>query len=309
LIYCTLLNPSIDVCYSLDRLDVGGTHLDIPSKVYPSGKGLNVAATVKALGEEVMVTGVIPADDKSRFVKHLDSLGIGHALYEVPGCSRISVTLSERGRGQVTHITAEGRQLSPRIQDEVHEFIRSRLRPEDICALSGSLPRGFDPGAYANLIRDCRQHGVTTLIDSRGEALKLGVRANPTMIKPNLVELEGFFGEQIKGVRHIALKGKRLLDSGISYVFISLGADGLIAIHDDDCLLCSVPAVEVIDTVGCGDALAAGIIVGHVRKFSFHETCRMAVAAATSKALHLGPGFIDRDEVCRLMEEVVIQAV
>ena len=52
--------------------------------------------------------------------------------------------------------------------------------------------------------------------------MKLGVRAKPTVLKPNGVELEEFFGEQVQGVHHMALKGKLLLDRGIPYVFISL---------------------------------------------------------------------------------------
>jgi tagatose 6-phosphate kinase len=129
------------------------------------------------------------------------------------------------------------------------------------------------------------------------------------MVKPNLSELEAYFGEQIRGVRHIALKGKRLLDVGIGQVFISLGSDGMIAVHQNECLLCSPPAVDVVDTVGCGDALVAGLTVGQARGFSFAEMCRMAVACGVSNAMHPGPGSVDRDEVADLMPRVTIEAV
>jgi tagatose 6-phosphate kinase len=67
--------------------------------------------------------------------------------------------------------------------------------------------------------------------------------------------------------------------------------------------------VPVVDTVGCGDALVAGILVAKKRGFSFYETCRMAIACGVSKALHRGPGTISRDEVWQLMEDVQITAV
>jgi 1-phosphofructokinase family hexose kinase len=179
----------------------------------------------------------------------------------------------------------------------------------DLWAFSGSIPRGIDKDAYQKMIAMGKKNGIDAMLDSRAELLKRGVRAKPRMIKPNLTELEQFFGEQIQGVHHIALKGKRFVDMGIDYVFISLGSDGMIAIHENDCLLCSVPEVKTVDTVGCGDALVAGLLVGYSRKFSFSEMCRMAVACGASKAMHRGPGIVTRNEVWQLMEEVEIKAI
>jgi fructose-1-phosphate kinase PfkB-like protein len=155
----------------------------------------------------------------------------------------------------------------------------------------------------------CRDRGTSCLLDTRGIPLKVGVRAVPLVVTPNHMELEEFFGEEIKGVHHIALMGKRLIDLGVGYVFITLGDDGVIAIHENDCLLCTPPVVKTVDTVGCGDAFAAGIIVALKRKFSFVETCRMAVACGSSKSMHEGPGVVTLDEVWQLMEDVKITAV
>jgi 1-phosphofructokinase family hexose kinase len=309
LIYCIIFNPAIDVCYTLKNLEPASTSLDVPAAVFPAGKSLNVAKVIRSLSEEVAVLGIMPEDDEPRFNRYLDALGIGHTFYNVEGSVRINVTIDETAQPQATHINSRGTPLPARAQDESFEFICSHLQPGDICVLSGSLPAGFDANAYLNLIQYCQGRNIVCLLDTRGDALKMGVRGRPTMVKPNLSELEDFFGEQIQGVHHIAFKGKRLIDLGVEYAFISLGEDGMIAIHENDCLLCSVPPVEAIDTVGCGDALVAGITVGYSRKFSFHETCRLAIACAASNATHSGPGVIDRDEVGRLMEEVIIKAV
>ena len=162
---------------------------------------------------------------------------------------------------------------------------------------------------YAKLVRICKEKRADTFLDTRGKPLRLGVRAKPSAIKPNSSELEELFGEQIKGVHHIALKGKKLLDRGVSHIFISLGSDGMIALHDNDCLLCVPPDVATLDTVGCGDALMAGILVAWKRKFSFTETCRLAIACGSSKAMHEGPQLVTRDEVWQLMEDVKITAI
>jgi fructose-1-phosphate kinase PfkB-like protein len=97
---------------------------------------------------------------------------------------------------------------------------------------------------------------------------------------------------------------------GIPYVFITLGSDGAIALHKNECLLCSLDLEDkVIDTVGCGDAFLGGIIVGRERDFSFHEICRLAIACGASNAVNRGPGEINSDQVWRYMERVKISSI
>ncbi|MFP4416209.1 MAG: 1-phosphofructokinase family hexose kinase [Chitinispirillaceae bacterium] len=309
MIQCAMCNPAVDVVYTLDELKPGTTAVDIPSSIYPAGKGINVAKVVKALGEDTRVLALIPDNDRVRFSTYLDLLEIDYAFYPVAGSARINTTFAEKEIRQATHINSVGTSYPPRVQDEFIAFVQSHLEKGDRWVFTGSLPRGFTPDTYARLIRAVREKQIFCLLDSRGEALRQGVRAFPTMVKPNLSELEEFFGEHIQGVHHIALKGKRLLDLGIEYVFISLGADGMIAIHQNECLLCCGPSIEPVDTVGGGDAMVAGLLVAHGRGFSFSETCRLAIACGAGNALHRGPGVIQRDEVWRLMENVRVEAV
>ncbi len=309
MIYCTLLNPVVDVVYTVPELVPGTTMLDVPSVRIPAGKGLNAARSIRTLGEDVTVVGVLPEADAGRFGSHLAEYGIKSEFISVEGSARINVTISELETGQVTHLNSTGPRLSVRIQDELLAFIETKLQPHDIWVLSGSLPRGFEDSTYMKVISMCRDRNITTILDSRGTALNMGIRARPAMVKPNHSELEEYFGESIHGIHHIALKGKRLLDMGVGSIFVSLGEDGMIAVHENDCLLCSPPQVDVVDTVGCGDALVAGVAVAYARQFSFSELCRMAVACGTGNALHTGPGNISPDEVWRLMEDVRIEAV
>jgi 1-phosphofructokinase family hexose kinase len=308
-IICTLFNPAVDVTYRIDGFEVGAMRLDVPSHSVPSGKGLNVARVIHTLGEDVAVAGVIPQNDMRRFEGFIRDQGIIPILYESPGCARVNVTLTDPQTHCVTHINSASAQLPVRLQEEFLLFLAPHMESVSHWCFSGSLPEGFDSDLYSRIMSVCKEKGAQCILDTRGKAFKMGARAIPLAIKPNLAELEEFFGEEIKGVRHIALCGKRFIDMGIQYVFISLGSDGMIAIHENDCLLCSPPSVKVVDTVGCGDALVAGVIVAQKRNFSFAETCRMAVACGSSKSMHEGPGIVTLDEVWQLMEDVKITAV
>jgi len=295
------------VYFGVGEMQLGSTRTGVPSQLFPAGKGLNVAKVVRALGEEVCVTGIMPDSNRAWFEKYCESRKIVPRFFSIEGHARVNATILEEEVGQVTHISATGPKMTTRVQEDLQRFVSEVMKPGDFWVFSGSIPTGFDNDAYSKLIRQCRQAKTTTLLDTSGAALKMGVRAKPDMVKPNLTELEGYFGEKVKGIRHIALKGKKLLDTGIKYVFISLGSDGLIAIHENDCLLCSTPAVKVVDTVGCGDALVAGLVVGERRHFSFPEMCRLAVACGSSNAMHPGPGNIVLEEVWQLMEEVTVE--
>ncbi len=309
MIYCTLMNPAVDAVYGLEEIHPGTTLTDIKSLMFPAGKGINVARIIKTLGEEVCVYGLVHDHSRDVFLSFLESAQIQSHLVAIPGTTRINVTILESKTGQTTHLNSLQAPVPSTIQQELLDLIKPRIAKGDLCACSGSLPGGLGNDFYQKLIRVCRDNGAGCMLDTSGKALKLGVRAKPQMIKPNLEELEEFFGEKVQGVHHIALKGKRLVDMGIEYVFISLGSDGMIAIHDNDCLLCSPPAIRAVDTVGCGDALVAGLLTGYARKFSFSEMCRMAVACGASKALHCGGGSLERNEVWQLMEDVKIKSV
>lgn len=309
MIYCTLLNPAFDLIYSIDYFVSGSTLRDVSCHRYPAGKGINVARVVRTLGEEVSVIGVMADGDEKRFASYLENEEIYYRFFSVPWDVRLNVTIIERQENAVSHLNSTSPKLSQQVQNEFMRFVGKHQTAGDAWCFTGSIPPGFDDDLYAKMIRSCKEAGIDTFLDTRGKALRLGVRAKPSVLKPNIMELEDLYDEQIKGVHHMALKGKRLLDRGIPYVFISLGSDGMIALHDSDCLLCVPPQVKTVDTVGCGDALMAGILVAWKRQFSFSESCRLATACGASKAMHEGPHTVVQDEVWQLMEDVKITAV
>jgi 1-phosphofructokinase family hexose kinase len=309
LIWCTLLNPALDILYEVDDFINGKIYVNCPQQQIPAGKGLNVSRIIGQLGEEVCLTGLLPEYSEKQVTSFCEIHAISHHFYTIPGAIRLNTTINDKKNALSTHFSSVASTVSSRIQHEYTRFIEPKMQTGDYWCLSGSLPKGIHDNYYGTLISLCNEKGGRTLLDTRAAALQHGVRSKPLIIKPNLNELEEFFDEPIKGVHHIALKGKRLLDMGVSYIFISLGEDGMIALHKNDCLLCSPPHVEVRDTVGCGDAVVAGVTVALKRQFSFNETCRMAVACGTAKAMLSGPGSIMNNAVWQLMEEVSITSV
>ncbi len=308
MICTTLLNPSFDLIYTTP-ISGKTTYLDLPTRLFPAGKGVNCAKVIAALGEEVSLFSMMPEEDELRFSRYLEEHGIIHQPCLVPGSVRINTTVFEEQTKSTLHYNSEGNKLSTRIQDHFLRMIDTKISDGDLWLFSGSLPKGIEQNFYETMIGHCQNSNVETIVDTRDKPLEYALKAVPTIVTPNESELEYLFDEPIHGIKHLALKGKRLIDSGIEYVYITLGQDGVIALHENECILCKAPEIETVDTVGCGDAFMAGIAVGKQRGFSFSESCRLAVACGASNASHLGPGQIDNDQVWHFMEDVKVSSI
>ena len=305
MIYTTLFNPSIDIIYELNTAEELHTFTDLKTGIYPAGKGVNCAKVISALGEEVTVVSIMPKNDRNRFNQYLEEKNIRHISYEISGNARINTTILSKSNSSVTHYNSISNKISSHQLECVKNLILANIKNDDYLVLSGSL-NSNNLEFYKELIVESKNKNVKSIIDSRGEPFKYAISARPYIISPNEAELSEYYEEPIKGLHHLTLRGKRLVDSGIEKVFITLGEDGVIAITEDETIFCKPPEVEVIDTIGCGDAFLGGLIVAEKRNFSLRESCRLAVSCGASNATHIGPGEVDTDQIWKFMENVSI---
>ena len=307
MIYCTLYNPALDLVYEVSNLEESNTFIDVPSILYPAGKGVNVAKVIATLEEEVSVVALMPRNDSARFRHSLDEVGAQFIPFEIDGDVRINTTLLERSSGIVQHFNSLSMPLSTQLEDQFGRFISERMVAGDTWIFSGSLPRGMDTMGYHNLIKFAQSKGIECYLDSRGGALREALKAKPVVVTPNLSELEEYFGQEINGISEIVKRSKSLIAWGIEYLFVTLGEDGLLAFHNDMILRCTAPDIIAVDTVGCGDAFLAGVTVAIKREFSFREICRFAVATGSNSAESIGPGIVTKSRIAELMESVVLE--
>jgi 1-phosphofructokinase family hexose kinase len=308
-IYSALLNPAVDICYALPSLEPGQTYIDCELHLQAAGKGINTAKTVRKLGMESTILGIVPQDMRMFFQRYCDERGIDPHFLSTPGMSRINTTVLEKSQSRSTHMNALGSRVQPQLHQRFVEMVRGFVTPGDFWILTGSVPEGIEPRIYRDLAGIIQQNNAVAILDTRDEPLAQGIHAKPAVIAPNLSELEGFFREKIRGAHHIALKGKRLIDMGISYVFITLGSDGMIALHGNECLLCTVPPVDVVNTTGCGDALLGAAVAGMERRYDFRAMCRLACACGLSCAMSETTAQIDPDALESLKNKVDIVSV
>lgn len=102
--------------------------------------------------------------------------------------------------------------------------------------------------------------------------------------KPNRMEAELLSGVRITDDESARLAARRLLDTGLESVYITLGADGALAARDGES--CRVPSLapRLKNATGAGDAFTAAMVWGTLRGMSLGDICLAASAAAAIAA-------------------------
>jgi len=189
MILVVTLNPALDVTHEVDQVNWAGVNRPHRVHVRPGGKGVNVARTLRALGAEVTLAGLVGGGVGRELVTGLDGSGISTALTWVCGETRRTFAVVDTGRGDTAVFNEPGPPVSV---GEYREFFVTYERALASCAavvLSGSLPPGVPADAYADLIAAAAQASVPAILDASGAALAHGVAAGPALVKPNLAEL------------------------------------------------------------------------------------------------------------------------
>lgn len=181
----------------------------------------------------------------------------------------------------------------------------------DVICLCGSIPQGVEKDVYKVFTEFGKSTGKTVVLDCDGEALALGLTANPDIIKPNEYELEnlglstGLFekfstdlDERLRDVTEACVKvAKRYKTT----VICTRGADGSVHVNPQgDVIFRESMKVRLIGFSGAGDTFLSGYIAARFDKgFTEEYALICATAAGAMKVVLEGselPEATDIDE-------------
>ena len=249
--FCLCMSPAVDVTVTVGQAPKNGAVLkNVRDEENAGGKGLNVARHLASRGAEVACGGLLGKDNIAVFESELARYGIADAFVRVPGPTRRNEMIAWPGGGFKLNRAAfpDLVELPPLLA-----FFSGYENDTDaVFVLSGSLPACCPKDFYARCVRLLRQRGATVVLDASGEALRCGVSAHPSVIKPNAEEcadLVGFVPHTPDEFRRATGELRQFAQD----VIISDGASG--AWFNGE--FHAAPAVEAVDTTGAGDILLA----------------------------------------------------
>ncbi|HEL0558880.1 TPA: tagatose-6-phosphate kinase [Streptococcus equi subsp. zooepidemicus] len=260
MILTVTLNPSIDISYPLNRLTLDTVNRVNRTTKTAGGKGLNVTRVLAEAGQSVVATGFIGGKLGDFVIHQLQEQGISNQFFKIKGETRNCIAVLHEG--MQTEILEAGPYID---MDEAEGFLNHMsiiAKQFDVLTFSGSLPKGLAAHYYQDLITMARAYGSKVVLDCSGAPLKavLAGKDKPTVIKPNLEELEDLIGQPVTldEERLISLLSQPLFE-GIEWIIVSLSAQGAFAKHHNRFYRVTIPKIEVVNPVGSGDATVAGI--------------------------------------------------
>jgi 1-phosphofructokinase/tagatose 6-phosphate kinase len=267
-----------------------------------------VARALKSLGQPVIATGVAGGPTGTRIIEHLTEEGILNDFVRIREESRTSTAVIDPTSGEQTEINEHGPQVSAA---ELELFVDKLLylaKGADICVFAGSLPRGVDPGLYAQLVGEMKRLGVTVVLDAEGEPLRLGTREGPDVVSPNEVEAEELVGHEFADEDDRRRAIGEMVELGASESIMTL-PDGCLALLGRRLYRATLDPLEPVSSVGSGDAFLAGYVAARYGEREDEACLRFGVACGAESTQHFGAGVVDLRGVERLVDDVRVEAL
>lgn len=310
MILTVTMNPSVDISYPIQDFKLDDVNRVEKVLKTAGGKGLNVARVIRQLGEEVLATGVLGGTIGDYIIRELTKSDIRNDFLHINQESRNCISILHNG--QQTEILESGPTLSVEEGTAFLEKYEELLSKVSLVSISGSLPKGLSSEFYRSLMEKSHKKEVPVIIDTSGEPLRqvLSHKVKPTAIKPNITELSQLLGMNVEP-RSEEL-GQILssdLFQGIQWIVVSLGSEGAFVKHGEDFYQLSIPAINVVNPVGSGDATVAGLAVAITRNESVSSILKTAMTTGMLNAMEEGTGYIDRAKFDQLYGCVEVRKV
>lgn len=303
------LNASIDKAYQMKTPLRNGSVMRVAScHNTAGGKGLNVARIIRRCGEQVMTTGLVGGFNGQYLESLLDRDGLAHEFQHISGETRSCINILDEEYGSTEYLEP-GCTITDYEEQQFMQLFATVAHESSIITISGSIPQGLDTGIYERMVSSVRALNKPVILDTSGEALKKGLQARPTMVKPNQDELEALLGKPITGIAEVIASAKEIHAMGIPYVVVSLGGDGALMVCKDGVFHGKPPKVEVVNTVGCGDSMVGAFAVALKREYTAPQALQYAVAVATANALSPHTGDFDPAVFDKIYDKINIETL
>lgn len=299
------LNPAVDLTVTIDNFRAGAVNRVSQGYSSPGGKGVNVAAALADNGHQVAAAGFIGKENGALFEQLFREKKIADHFVRIAGATRFGLKIVDSIRKETTDINFPGLHGTNADFEEFNHVLGG-LEAEWF-VLAGSLPPGFSPSHYENLIRSLKKRGKKVALDASGEALGSALAARPSFIKPNVFELEMLLGKPFHDSSQILEAARLLLSRGIETVAVSMGEKGACFASGEEFVLAVPPKIKVLSTVGAGDAMVAGFISAKLSGLNLAEAARRATAFSLDALSHPATGLSSPNAFKRWIPEISIR--
>lgn len=309
MILTVTMNPSIDVSYPLEELNIDTVNRIEKVSKTAGGKGLNVSRVLSQLNAPLKATGVVGGKFGDYLTEQLDKDGIPHSFSKIDGETRSCIAILHEGKQ--TEILESGPEVTAEEQEAFVAHFEELMADTDFITISGSLPKGINHDFYSLLIDKATEADVKVLLDTSGATLKASLENThkPFLIKPNETEIADLLGKEIHSNDELveALEDKEF--DGIEWIVVTLGADGAIVKHQKNYYRVDIPTIKVVNPVGSGDSTIAGLAYALSEGKSPEDVIKSGMVTGMLNTLEEKTGFINVDNFETLFKQIKVEKI
>ena len=273
---------------------VGGVNVDIggfsheslvsgdsnPGRVRMSlgGVGRNIAHNMALLGLDTRMVTVLGDDS--------------HAERIAASCGELGIDLSKSlrvpGERSSTYlfIADQDGDMSVAVSDmEIYRHLTPAALSARLSFLNRAQVLVIDTNIPAESVHWLCEHAEAPIFADPVSAAKadklLPVLGRLNTLKPNRIEAELLSGVKITDEQSLNRAADKLLETGLHRVFLTLGADGVLAADGKHRLRCPAHRGKIVNTTGSGDAFLAALVWAYLQGTDLVGSTAAGMAAAT----------------------------
>ena len=288
------LSPAWQQILVLDQFRVGEVNRARESAWCASGKVLNVGRALKCLLCESTTISTVGGRTGQQIREEFQADEIPAIWVETESPTRVCTTILDQNQNTTTELVEETAAISFAELQSFRDAFSEKVTTAKQVVLSGSFP----PGTPDSLCRELLETtSATAILDIRGPQLLNALETEPFLVKPNREELAHTLNRQNIEDDELPATMRTLNERGAKWVVVTSGGDTIWMTSKSEIFRFQPPETNVVNPIGCGDCLTAGIAAGIAQEFSPVEAVQYGISAATLNLKSLLPVRLKREAV------------
>lgn len=294
----------INVGLALNCLSSGP--VDDSAGVPPSGGGLDnppEGGTPTKCKIEARTLATIGGSIGGAIRRQFAAMDVPARWIDTDSPTRVCTTILDASAGTTTELVQNAAPISTSELAQFQDAYREEAAQADVVVLTGSLPAGVPTTFYRDLLAATPGR---VILDAQRETLLAALERRPFVVKPNREELGNTLGGRLDADEQLHAALRELCRRGATWAVVSDGKQRVWIGSEQSIWSAQPPPVEVINPIGCGDCLAAGIAVALARGEGVPEAVLYGMAAAAENARQLLPARLDPQRVDEWRSQIKI---
>ena len=312
MILCVTLNPCLDKTLVVPPWNPGQNVRGREVSEIVGGTGNNVARALKRLGRRSRPATFLggPVGVRCEALLREDE-GFDPLIVPSRAPTRTILTVrTESTRKQTAFFDPDPGISTEEAEDLVRAVDRAVAEGGvEALTLSGSSPSEVTHGLYLDLISMARMRRVPVFLDTYGPPLETIWGFWPDVIQLNRDELARHLRRDDPSDEVVFEQLATWYRHGVRLAVVSDGPDAALVQADGRLYRAYPPELEVVNGVGSGDCLLAGLLDAWLDGKDFEAMLRRGLACGAANAIVWEAGAIDPEEVARMAVEVELEAV